>query len=335
MNLIKKILKRTFLFIGIVLALLIVAGLVFQLFGPEPHSPMGQLMEVDGIQLHINATGEKNNHPTLVIEGGGGLSTEYYHWLDEGLKDSLRVVRYDRSGVGYSALGDTPRDPETIARELHSLLEKAGESPPYILAGHSLGGPYIRVFTQLYPDEVAAMILIDATHPEQVERYNAAPVSSFRFKSVIWSLGIAAFFADVGVVGLLDHFTGPLFSGEGLPESVNKRTKDWLLDGKCLRGYRAELKNYHAGLNRAKAANAFGAIPIRVFTAIEINEEAYRERGIDPEEHINEVIAGQQEYTALSTNGKQILIDGNHQTIFTRKENAAIICEEILQLLED
>jgi len=72
------------------------------------------------------------------------MATEYYHWLSEGLKDSMRVIRYDRTGIGYSEASNTPRTPETIAHELHQLLEEAGESPPYIMAGHSLGGPYIR-----------------------------------------------------------------------------------------------------------------------------------------------------------------------------------------------
>ncbi|MDH7444804.1 alpha/beta fold hydrolase [Aquimarina sp. 2201CG14-23] len=335
MKLIKKIFKRIFLSFGLLIVLIILAGLVFRLFGPEPHKPIGALVDIDGVKFHVNSTGKKNNKPTLVIEGGGGLSTEYYHWLSEGLKDSLRVVRYDRAGVGYSELSDSPRDLETIAKELHTLLEKTGESPPYILAGHSLGGPYIRVFTQLYPDEVAALVFIDSTHPEQVERFNAAPKSSFRYKSVIWGLNVATFFADVGAIGLLESFTEPIFAGEGLPDEINSRMRDVLLDGKRLRAYTVEMKNYHTGLKRAQKANEFGAIPIRVFTAIEINRASYEERGIDPEKHLQELIEGQKEFTTLSTQGKQILIDGNHQTIFTKKKNAEIICREIIQLSEE
>ncbi|MGB3467538.1 MAG: alpha/beta hydrolase, partial [Cyclobacteriaceae bacterium] len=136
-KLIRKIFKVTFLSIGILLLILIAAGLVFRLAGPEPHEPLGRLIDVDGVKFHIHVEGEKDNKPTVVIEGGSGLSTEYYYWLSKGLKDSIRVVRYDRAGVGYSESGNTPRDAETIARELHKLLEHAGESPPYILTGHS------------------------------------------------------------------------------------------------------------------------------------------------------------------------------------------------------
>lgn len=314
---------------------MIIAGLAFRMFGPDPYKPMGKLVEVNGTKFHILATGKKSNKPTLVIENGAGLSTEYYHWLSEGLKDSMRVVRYDRAGLGYSESNDTPRNPETIAKELHALLKAAGETPPYILAGHSFGGPYTRVFTQLYPKEVVALFLLDATHPEQAERFNAAPKSSFRFKSVIWGLNVATFFSNTGVLGLLQHFTGPVFAAEGLPDEINARTRDYLLNGKCLDTYTKETQNYHDGLQRAKKASYFDSIPVRVFTAVEINRASFIKRGIDPDKYLEEIVNAHKEYTQLSTNGKQFLIDGNHNTIFSKKENATIICNEVLAVLEE
>ncbi len=320
------------MYLCILLGVIILSGLFFRLFGATPNKPYGKMIAVNGVKLHVNASGEKNNKPTLIVEGGGGLSTEYYHWLNEGLKDSMRVIRYDRAGVGYSELSKTTRNSETIAKELHELLEKIGEKPPYIFAGHSLGGAYMRVFAEFYPDEVVGMVFIDATHPEQVERFNAAPKSSFRFRSVIWGLNVATFFGDVGVLGLFQHYTTPFFAAEGLPNDVNLRMKDYLLTGKNLRGYRAEVKNYHSILKRAQKASDFGDIPVRVFTAIEIQKEVYKKRGIDPDKHLQEIIEAQNEFTKLSTNGKQFLIEGNHQTIFTKKENATVICKEILRL---
>ncbi|WP_299442871.1 alpha/beta hydrolase [uncultured Aquimarina sp.] len=334
LKLIKRIFKRIFKFIGILIALIILAGLIFRALGPESHKPMGKLVNINSIDLHIHSTGKKNDKPTVIIEGGASSSTEYFHWLSEGLKDSLRVVRYDRAGNGYSELSDSPRSAETIAKELHELLDKSGESPPYILVGHSIGGPYIRVFSELYPDEVEALVFIDSTHPEQVERLNAAPKSSFRFKTTLFLLNTSAVFADLGVLGLFESLTDPLLAGEGLPDEINERTKDFLLNGKRTRAYKKEIESYHSVLKRANEAKEFGTLPIRVFTAIEINKEAYKESGIDPEIFINEVVSAQKEFTNLSSDGKQFLIDANHQTIFTKKENADIINREIIQLLD-
>jgi len=333
---IKKIFKRFFQIIGILLAVIILAGLVFRLLGPKPNEPVGKLVDVNGIKLHINTSGMKNDKPTVIIEGGASASTEYYHWLSEGLKDSLRVIRYDRAGNGYSELSDEPRSAETISKELHKLLEKAGETPPYILAGHSIGGPYIRVFTDLYPNEVEALIFIDATHPEQVERLNAAPKSSFRFKTTLFLLSTGAFFSDLGVIGLFESFLDyPLLASDGLPYELNERTRDFTLNGKRIRAYKDEIESYHSTLNRAGETKDFGSIPIRVFTAVEIDKEAYRKNGLDPDKFLNEAISTQKEFTELSTNGKQFLIDGNHQTIFTKKENADIINKEILKLVKE
>ena len=333
MKILLKVLKWIGLSIGLLLVLIVLSGLVFRLFGPEAHQAMGKLVDIGGFKLHINSTGEKSDKPTLVIEAGMGLPGDHYHWLSEGLKDSMRVVRYDRAGLGYSELSNTPRDLETVARELHTLLERAGESPPYILVAHSFGGPYMRVFTQLYPAEVAAMVLIDCTHPEQVERFDLPLASSFIYKVMIGSYDIQAILGDLGILGLYDRLKGPILAGEGLPNDINTRMLDFSLDGKYVRGYIKEMKNYHAGLKRAGETRDFGTLPIRVFTTTETPRAYYIAKGIDPDQRLAKKIAVQKEFTDLSTNGKQILIDANHNSIYTKKENADIICKEIIQLL--
>lgn len=334
MKIFLKILKWIGISIGGLLLMIILSGLFYRLFGPNPHSPKGEMIDVGGFNLHIHSTGEKNNQPTLVIEGGSGVSTDYYHWLSEGLKDTMRVVRYDRAGIGYSDACQTPRDPEIIARELHTLLERAGESPPYILAAHSLGGPYISVFTQLYPEEVVGMVFMDTTHPERVERMNLPLKSSFKYKSMMWFQNALIALGELGIVGLYDNLFGPVLVGEGLPDEINKRNHDFLLNGKLIRAATMELELYHATLKRAGEISGFGSLPIRVFAADEYNEEVYRRRGIDPVKRRAEEIQMDRELSELSTDGELFLLDGNHNTIYTKKENADIICKEIIELFD-
>ncbi len=319
MKIFLKILKRIGQLIGALLALIIFAGLMLRLFGPGPQEPEGKLIDVGGFKLHINSSGEKNEKPTLVIEGGAGVASEYYHWLNEGLKDSMRVVRYDRAGLGYSEESDTPRDPVTVAHELHLLLEKSGESPPYIMTGHSIGGAYIRVFTELYPEEVVGLIFLDASHPDQVERINLTKKTSNKFKLVLGVLNVQAGLGEMGILTLYEIFMGPLLSAEGLPDRINNRTRDFFIDGKYVRAYRNETKYYHSILERAGEANKFDSLPIRVFTANESSKQEW--------------IKMQKEIANLSIKGKQMSLNGNHATIFTKKENAAIICKEIINLL--
>ena len=78
-----------------------------------------------------------------------------------------RVVSYDRAGLGWSGPDPAPKTAVLAARRLRSVLLHSRVPPPYVLVGHSMGGLFIRVFADLFPDEVAGMVLIDAVHPDQ------------------------------------------------------------------------------------------------------------------------------------------------------------------------
>jgi pimeloyl-ACP methyl ester carboxylesterase len=60
------------------------------------------------------------------------------------------------------------------AADLHVALQNAGEPGPYVLAGHSAGGPGILVYTKHFPAEVGGLVFVDSSHPQQFERFAAA-----------------------------------------------------------------------------------------------------------------------------------------------------------------
>ena len=337
MKFLSSILKWIGLSIASCLILTILAGLCFKVLGPQPYEPIGKLVDVGGFNLHINSFGKKSNQPTLVIEGGSGVPEAYFHWLSEGLKDHMRVVRYDRAGIGYSDECSTPRDPETIALELHTLLEKAGEAPPYIMAGHSIGGSYIRVFTQLYPDEVEALVFIDCTHPERVERLSLATQHSLIVKSMIASYYALGVLADMGILGLYERIWGRILPGEGLPKEVNDRISAFTLDGKLARTAAKELSNFHTTLKRAGETTDFGSRPIRVFVGgkpmSEKGKEFWRKKGKDPEEVGQINLRMHEEFAELSSDGELFILKADHNSIYTKKEHADVINREILGLL--
>src|SRR5207253_3292277 len=74
-----------------------------------------------------------------------------------------------RAGVGWSDPPFAPRTSTSIADDLHELLHRASVAPPYVLVGSSIGGEYARVFTAKYPTEVAGLVLVDSSHPDQHE----------------------------------------------------------------------------------------------------------------------------------------------------------------------
>jgi pimeloyl-ACP methyl ester carboxylesterase len=72
------------------------------------------------------------------------------------------VCSYDRGGDGWSELGPHPRTFHQIVYELHTLLERAGERPPFVLVGHSYGGWLVRLYQSTYPGEVSGIVLVEA-----------------------------------------------------------------------------------------------------------------------------------------------------------------------------
>jgi pimeloyl-ACP methyl ester carboxylesterase len=65
-----------------------------------------------------------------------------------------------------------------IAQDLHAALSKSGEHGPFVLVGHSMGGPYIMTYTKYYPADVAGLVFIDASHPDQEQRFEAVMPNS-------------------------------------------------------------------------------------------------------------------------------------------------------------
>ena len=52
-----------------------------------------------------------------------------------------------------------------VADDLLVQLRDHGLPGPFLLVGHSLGGLYVQAFARNHPDEVAGMVLVDASSP--------------------------------------------------------------------------------------------------------------------------------------------------------------------------
>lgn len=123
---------------------------------------------------------EGSGAPAVVFEAGLGDSSESWEPVLARVADWTRVVAYDRAGLGQSPPASAPRSARQIAQELHQALGKTEIAPPYVLVGHSAGGFYVRVFASLYPDEVAALVLVDPTHEDFFQKVAAVQSPSER-----------------------------------------------------------------------------------------------------------------------------------------------------------
>lgn len=130
--------------------------------------PPGELIDVNGRDMHINCIGNKT--PTIILDSGaGGFSLEWRN-IQYSLAQYARVCAYDRAGYGWSEMGPLPRTTKRIAHELHTLLENAEIPGPYIIVGHSFGGFTAQYFARYFDNEIAGLVLVDSSHEEQVYR---------------------------------------------------------------------------------------------------------------------------------------------------------------------
>ena len=81
-----------------------------------------------------------------------------------GVATFSRVCAYDRPGTGNSRSTQVPQPTtaQTSADDLETLLTASAEAPPFVLVGHSYGGPIIRIFASDHPDQVSGLVLVDA-----------------------------------------------------------------------------------------------------------------------------------------------------------------------------
>ena len=130
----------------------------------------GGLVSVGDHQLHIYCTGQ--GAPTVILEAPAvGLSAAWRH-VQERLSAKTRVCSYDRAGLGWSESGDRPFDPGRVPDELRTLLGRAGERGPFVVAGHGLGAAFARLYAARPDSDVAALVLID---PPMTDAADAEP----------------------------------------------------------------------------------------------------------------------------------------------------------------
>jgi pimeloyl-ACP methyl ester carboxylesterase len=130
---------------------------------PADSTMPGQLVDIGGHSLHLNCTG--SGSPTVLLEPGAGAMSSAFGWVAPPIARTTRVCAYDRAGRGWSEPADTVQDATQIATDLHTLLERAGIPGPYVPVGHSFGGLYVLAFADLYPEDVAGMVVVDSTAP--------------------------------------------------------------------------------------------------------------------------------------------------------------------------
>jgi pimeloyl-ACP methyl ester carboxylesterase len=277
----------------------------------KAYPPPGRLVDVGGYSLHINCTG--TGTPTVVIDAGLGDWSTVWAWVQPDVAKATRICTYDRAGYGWSDPGPLPRNAEQFAKELHTLLHEANIPGPYVMVGHSLGGLTVRVFTGMYPSEVAGVVLIDSMSPRQFLASSENPVTQGDPQS--HPFVPSTILARLGLVRLL---TEPLGLIPDLPPDAQKVYLVQISRATYLQTYFGdESRGLPESEKQAELVTSFGDLPLIVLTA-----------KLNP-------IPGwpewQTELLQLSSNGQHLFADSDHSIEFLKSEAAA---DAILKMVE-
>lgn len=124
--------------------------------------PTGGFQQLEGRRIFVHRSG--SGGPAVVfLPGASAVGLDYYGVQQEVSQFTTAVV-YDRGGTGYSDPLPLPRTAAAVATELRELLRAQDIPAPYVLVPHSLGGFYAHRFAQLYPQDVAGLVWLDAFH---------------------------------------------------------------------------------------------------------------------------------------------------------------------------
>jgi hypothetical protein len=172
-----------------------------------------------------------------------------------------------------------------------------------------------RAYASMFPNELAGMALIDASHPEQIER---SPNIKKALRRFFWFLKATPYMASCGVMKVCGDF-GMSAQAEGLPDSCSQVAKNFYSSARHMRETVREAEQWFTSAGQVKE-EILGDLPLVTVSA--------------PQKCMHGWLDLQKELSEISTQGRQVLVDGaSHITILTNRDYAKRVADEVANLI--
>ena len=215
--------------------------------------------------------------PTVVLEAGlGNLGSLSWSAVQDSIATTTRVCSYSRAGIMWSDPAPGDFDSQRTAQDLHNALMNAGEQTPWIMVGHSLSGPHIMIFNSLYESEIAGFVFVDASHPEQNDRFRKIKGNATDDEPKIAKIPplLADMTARIGIIRLLPLGLAPGNAPSFVAQTANAYLpKTAASNLQVVRGLKTVLADAHP-------FRKLGDRPLVVLTARQkVNPEEFKKAG--------------------------------------------------------
>jgi pimeloyl-ACP methyl ester carboxylesterase len=327
---VKRVIVRGLLGLLALVVLTAIVGASYQALGnradarrfPQQGKSVSLGPAFNNLALSIDCRGQGS--PTVILDSGLGVPAIGWNPVQTEVAKFAHVCSYDRAGYGWSGATSAPRTSIQIAKELHALLEAANEKGPYILVGHSFGGYNVRVYNGQYPNDVAGMVLVDASHEDQNDRM--PPAMQAFMKKTVEQLKrqemLAPWLIRFGIVRFSQRNQG---EAPGVSKEFGQEMLYLQMQPKFIEASASEMGSFVESANEVRAAGNLGDKPLVVLTAGKSADASQLPPGIPKKEfddfHTLWVNDLQVKEAHLSTRGERIMVpDSTHMIPFERPD---------------
>lgn len=284
-----------------------------------------QMVAMKDGRIHAVTRETSKAEDTIVFLHGLGMgdTTITANAILTKLETAHNVFLMDRYGNGLSDDSDEAQIVDAIVDLYRSVLRQTEQKAPYILIAHSISGIYATYWAQQYPEEIKAIIYLDADPVECYEQEGKIDKLSLligKAEVLLTDMGVQRIFiSDEALLGDTEH--------QAYTEEENRFRKYLMYQNTMSKATCSELEWYYENAQTVLAGDMNLCIPQLYLVANNVQGEYYDkvyastlyERYNGDEEQIREkidsrlqLIEEKKRYRSKAQNMQIVEISGPH-----------------------